>query len=138
MPHTDVTPTSASIASPGLGIRYIGGHCYAYSGTVDVDATETDLLNFTSGSGYIVARWLPQYMVAAHVGDDFRFVVYFNNQIVASLIMAAAADRDAFYPGVVHLVIPPFTEVKATADNATQNVARLVGGILTGRVYGAE
>jgi len=136
MAKAEGIPPTASVASPGLSLHYVGGHCYAYSGTVDVDATETDLLNFTSGAGYIVARWLPQYMVAAHVGDDFRFVVYFNNQIVASLIMAAAADRDAFYPGVVHLVIPPFTEVKATADNATQNVARLVGGILTGRVYG--
>jgi hypothetical protein len=136
MAEASVTP-EASVASPGLGLRYVGQHCYAYSGTVDVDATETNLLKFTSGSGYIVARWLPQYMVESHVGDDFRFVVYFNDQVVASVIMAAAADRDAFYRDV-DLIIPPLTEVKMTADNKTQNVARLVGGILTGRIYGAE
>jgi len=128
---------NASVASTGLALRYIGEHAYAYSGEVSVDSTETDLLNFTTGSGYFVGQWLPQYMVDSHVGDDFRFVVYFNDQVVASVIMAAAADRDAFYLQA-NLIIPPNTHVQITGDNKTQNVARNVGGILTGRVYGVE
>ena len=35
MPETDTIPVSASVASTGLGIRYIGEHCYAYSGTIE-------------------------------------------------------------------------------------------------------
>ena len=56
MPETDTIPVSASIASTGKGIRYIGDHAYAYSGAVALDNTtdENTYLEFTSGSGYIV------------------------------------------------------------------------------------
>ena len=56
MPDTDTIPVSASIASTGLGIRYIGDHCYAYSGEVNVANVELSLLDFTTGSGLIVGK----------------------------------------------------------------------------------
>ena len=50
---------SANVAATGLGIRYIGEHCYALSGqfgTGDVQSLTT-MLNFSTGSGYIIADW---------------------------------------------------------------------------------
>ena len=60
MPETDVIPTSASVASTGPGIRYIGDHCYAMSGAItstgSATGADTSYLNFVTGTGYIVAK----------------------------------------------------------------------------------
>ena len=53
MPETDVIPTSASVASTGLGIRYIGDHAYALAGEYTADTTTQTVLDFTTGTGYI-------------------------------------------------------------------------------------
>ena len=58
MPETDTIPVSASVASTGKGIRYVGTHAYAYSGSVGVDNNETTLLEFTTGTGYIKCIFL--------------------------------------------------------------------------------
>ena len=55
MPETDTIPVSASVASTGTGIRYIGDHCYAFSGAVSASGSEQTLFDFTTGTGYIVA-----------------------------------------------------------------------------------
>ena len=59
MPETDTIPVSASVASTGKGIRYIGDYAYAYSGTdaITAAAGETTKLEFTTGSGLIVAQF---------------------------------------------------------------------------------
>ena len=53
-------PPEASVASTGKGIRYVGNWAYAHSGSVtNVDtgaAAQTTILDFTSGSGFIVAK----------------------------------------------------------------------------------
>ena len=36
MPETDTIPVSASVASTGTGIRYIGDNAYAISGQIGV------------------------------------------------------------------------------------------------------
>lgn len=115
-------------------IEVYGDFAVAYSGVVSADNTETTLIESTTGNYLFVGTWLPQYMVASHTGDDYRFVVYLNNSIVASVIMAAAADRDAFYLQA-NLIIPAYTQVKIIAQNTTDTTANNVGGILTGRLY---
>ena len=56
MPETDTIPVSASVASTGLGIRYIGDWAYANSGWLSVaTGADTVLLDFTSGAGMIKA-----------------------------------------------------------------------------------
>ena len=56
MPETDTIPVSASVASTGKGIRYIGDYAYAYSGKIVINNETVDFLDFTSGAGYIVAK----------------------------------------------------------------------------------
>ena len=56
MPETDTIPVSASIASTGKGIRYIGDYAYAYSGALVLETSLIDFLNFTTGTGFIVGK----------------------------------------------------------------------------------
>ena len=57
MTEADVIQPSASVASTGKGIRYIGEYAYAYSGSLAVGTGAfEDLLEFTTGSGIIRAK----------------------------------------------------------------------------------
>ena len=133
MTEADVIQPSASIASPGLGIRYIGNWAYAYSGGVSVNNVETDLLNFTSGSGFIVAIWRADYFENA--GDDARWILYFNEVKVSSI--TANRNYEAGRESPVNIIIPPYTIVKITAQNITDTSVLELMTSLTGRVYGA-
>ena len=73
MPATDTIPVSASVASTGKGIRYIGDYAYAYSGTIEVTGTTTEItmLEFTTGSGLIKAEL--RFMSVEEGGNDLNF-----------------------------------------------------------------
>ena len=87
MPETDTIPVSASIASTGKGIRYIGGHCFAYSGSHPATAAgHTAMLDFTSQSGYIIAKIAFGNTSAS--ADHIEFEIKLNGEVV----MAAIAD----------------------------------------------
>ena len=74
----------ASIAATGLGIRYIGEHCYAMSGSV-TDAgsgsAATSCLDFTTGSGYIIATIAYASNSASTAQDEYIDISY-NGQSV--------------------------------------------------------
>jgi len=129
---------SANVVATGLGIRYIGQHCYAYSGLFVASATAATALDFTTGSGYIVA----ELQLNAAVSDTGSMkgtfsVLTFNGVSVAVLITANSAN-DA--PGSVRqsLIIPPFTHVVATIDMESSGADNDGSITLTGRVYGTE
>ena len=139
MTEADVIQPSASIASPGLGIRYVGNYAYAYSGAVTVADTETTCLNFTTGSGYWIAKWELHYtdngakpIIAT---EDFAFWLYLNNNIILILNASSSAG---FITAKPEIIIPPFTEVKVSAQNVTNNSDHWVFATLVGRVYGAD
>ena len=137
MTEADVIQPSASTASTGKGIRYIGDYCYAYSGAVSVSNTETDLLNFTTGSGLIVGRLQFRYATAgtAEIGEDFTFRLYLNQEFIMS--SRGKADTEWFAEQYVKLILPPNTLVKVTTENVTDSDSRGMAALLTGRVYGA-
>ena len=56
MPETDTIPVSASVASTGKGIRYIGDYAYFYGGANSASTTAENHIDFTSGAGFIVGR----------------------------------------------------------------------------------
>ena len=125
----------ASVVQTGLGIRYISGWAYAYSGSVGATDPETDLLNFTTGSGLIDA--FIQFNYIAISGNDFQYAVYFNDLLIQGYSVAesgATATADNF----IKLLIPPFTAVRLTALNLSGATSRQQAVSLTGRVYGAE
>ena len=75
MPEPDTIPVSASIASTGPGIRYIGDYAYANSGWLAVaTGADTVLLDFTSGAG----------MIKADLFWSFDYDLLVNGNILAS------------------------------------------------------
>ena len=135
MTEADVQP-SASIASTGPGIRYIGEHCYAYSGPVDTanENVEITSLEFTTGAGYILSSF--QFHNNQTTGDDIHFTLYLNNLTVFGITMQYSGTDKIENPATI-ILLPPLTEVKATVANASQNAARETLITMTGRVYGA-
>ncbi len=134
MTAADVIQPSASTASTGFGIRYIGSHCYAASGLKDsVSGSSADvlMLDFTSGSGYI--RALVDF--GNHVIGNYQtyFAIDFNGERV----MAYGQDNEPSQNTAPHpIIIPPFTRVQIYwGSNQANNDGYC---FLTGRVYGAE
>jgi len=138
MPQPDVIPTSASIASTGLGVRYIGNWAYAYSGLIASSGTEgspISILEFTTGAGLIVAKF--SCCKSDSVAERGLFAVSLNGAIVAKQFFRAASTAyDETFPMVFKIIIPPVTEVQLLSG--FENPAGDVTGSMTGRVYGAE
>ena len=142
MTEADDIQPSASIASTGLGLRYIGkDHCYAFSGTFVASDSEQTLFNFTTGSGYIVATLTmaaPIRMNTTDVASGYirGWQLDFNGQTVG-LFKADAGPEDMPTEIEVTILIPPFTAVVLTCiDNGAS--ANFTGTAnITGRVYGA-
>jgi len=143
MPHTDVIPTSASIASTGLGIRYIGEHAWCMSGTFVASESTQTCLDFTSGAGYILADFQLNAAIcvvnSSCVGGGYTqgFAIKFNGVVVA-LVKSNAIQEDMPTTGIQRLIIPPLTQVIVTviSDSADNSFASTVN--MSGRVYGAE
>ena len=136
MTEADVIQPSASTASTGLGIRYIGQHCYAYSGEIFVSgAGVTTGLEFTSGAGYIVAEFTA---TSDEIGGAQIFVdVLMNGVNVYALtwdVSGGSTTMGGMFP--IPIIIPPFTEIKTTQNTNTGD--ETFTHLLTGRVYGAE
>ena len=111
---TVIVPVNASVVSTGKSIRYIGDHCYAYSGLISVASSqgEVTLLEDTSGSGFIV-------------GNELIGMAYHVHNL-----------RDSTPDETVPVLIPPFTRIKLTAENLTADTGRNQSASLVGRVYG--
>ena len=112
---------SGSFTGPATALEIVGKHCYAYSGVQAVTA-ETSLLDFKSpGRAYIVGSFLFSYLPAS--GDDFVYKIYFNEAIIQQYIVPEA--RAYTEPdNVIPVVIPAFTQVKATAENVASGTER--------------
>ena len=135
MPQTDTIPVSASIASTGLGIRYISNYAYGYSGTVTISHTtgEVALLEFTSGSGFIKAE--VRIVSGADNDSDYSSRVYLNDILIAN----SRSDLRYTYQGFdrpLFFIIPPQTKVKITQERLTGSGDVDWFGVLLGRVYG--
>ena len=134
-------PPEASVASTGLSIRYIGDHCYAYSGFFSSNTSAQTVLDFTTGSGYIIGILQADAFVetAGDIGSGAHGLCYVEfNGINVALLKTDGQYEDMPAVTTVNLVIPPFTEVRVKYD-ASVTTATIEGCVsLTGRVYGAE
>ena len=133
MTEADVIQPSASTASTGKGIRYIGQHCYAISGATDIDSLAT-FLEFTSGAGYIVGI----FQVSGdsdNAGATFVTVtVTYNDETI--FLSKERRDLGQMNDWPVNLIIPPETNVKITGRCGAGAETNFTA-TLTGRVYGA-
>ena len=132
MPETDTIPVSASIASTGPGIRYIGNHCYAYSGIQVANAGSTaTLFEFTSGTGIIVCELT--FVEDERGSNSVTLQGYINSEQIMDLHYDASPQETRHvYP----LLIPPLTDVLINFKADGSNVNG--GAWITGRVYGVK
>jgi len=121
----------ATFLGPNKGLSIVGDYFYAYSGIVSINNVETTLLEFQTPKIICVGSWRGDYYTDD--SDDIRFVVLFNNQIVSSATFTSNKPPVDFY----HIIIPPLTAVKVTAQNITDTSAQDVLVSTTGRVYDA-
>ena len=137
MPETDTTLVSASIASTGKGIRYIGNYAYAYSGQVTTSGTgspNTSMLLFTTGAGIFVGTVAAQSDEAATAEEYLR--VTFNGLSIINAKWDNASSGESTLDLPIPIIIPPFTEVEVLVGVSSGTdiwTAQIIG-----RVYGAE
>ncbi len=140
MTEADDIQPSASIASIGTSIRYVGNWVYAYSGGKQINGGSQVLhLDFTSGSGIIVGQFLfsgPNLPANLPTGQTALFRIKFNNEIV-NLIKVETVSEDMPSILVMPIVIPPVTRVVIQAENGDSTAGMVTSCNLTGRVYGA-
>jgi len=126
----------ASVAATGLGIRYIGEHCYAMSGPVTdpgSGSAATSCLDFTTGSGYILAT--VAYASNSASGSQDEYVdISFNGVSVWTPRYTSSAEATNEQP--FEILIPPQTRFIFKWGLGSDT--RQISVILTGRVYGAE
>ena len=135
---TEAVPASATVASTGKGIRYIGSHCFGYSGILNVGDSAVELLSFQSGAGYIVGK--VQFYYPEAYTEDYKYSILLNGDVVFAYIAAAnsGSDDSSEPDNFINIVIPPQTQVSITAVNNTDTDVRTQGVAFTGEVYGVE
>ena len=102
--------------SPIGTLNLIEGHFYAYSGVHDIGSTETDMLNFPTGSSFL--KGIIQMNYAENNGDHFRYRIYFNNQIIQAFIEpSGSSGAPQGNQQFVNIIVPPHTAFRATAQN---------------------
>ena len=127
---------AASIAATGLSIRYIGDeHCYAYSGEITVSSAGHTMLEFTSGSGYIVGT--VQFLYTGAFSAIITYKILLNGIVVGGYSNSGNVASSGPEPDTpIPILIPPRTILKLTAISDTSS--RPQSALLIGRVYGAE
>ena len=136
MAEASVTP-EASTVSTGKGLRYIGEHAYAYSGQTAAGAdADASLLDFTTGSGYIVGQFQFSYAPDTLQSADCRYRIKLNGEIVIQYWDEADIREDANPHQFLPMIIPPFTRVETIA-NMVGVASQLMCSTFSGRVYGA-
>jgi len=132
-------PPEASVASTGKGLKYIGTdpiYAYALSGPVvsssGTEAPNVLLLDFTTGSGFIVSKILFVSTVASN--NKLFFKISFNG---VSVLEQTASNYYEINISPMQMIMPPSTRVQVywgvgneTADKGTC--------VISGRVYGAD
>lgn len=106
---------------------------YAYSGTVSFNNIETNILDFTTASYYLVSK--TQFGVNNYDGDDMDIGIKLNNTQVL-LNRSAVVGTNGLVNGLEwEIIIPPFTNFKLTAQNKTDTSSYNGYGILIAKAF---
>jgi len=121
-------------ASAGLNLNVIGNHAYGYSGVLDIDNAETNMLLFRTGNFYFVGTI--QFNYAERNGEAFMYRFYLNGSIVQAFADSGGSNSEPQPTNFINIIIPPYTQVKATAQNIVDTASRDQVCSMAGRIYG--
>ena len=138
MSAADVQP-SASVVSTGKGIRYIQNWAYAYSGAYTESQSPQLVLDFTTGSGIIVAEIQFNTFVGKTdpaAGSRGTCTITINGETLA--VLKADGQEEKNVGSVMQqVVLPPFTTLTVNVDSSGTSSDNVATVTLTGRVYDA-
>jgi len=125
-------------ASTGLTLNYIGDHVVANSGEILVNNNTVTMLNFSTGSSYIVGTFSYGVDQNASLGSSklIGFTISFNGEKIMQLVTQSSATLAMIDFDNNHaILIPPYTTV--LIESETTNAGNVpTYAMLVGRVYG--
>jgi len=125
---------SQTITGQDLQYTQDNQRCFAYSGLIEVDNTETTLLEFTTHSATLQVK-IQFNINEPGAGEAYQHQIYFNDIVVQGYLSPGGSDTTGRPDIAIHLIIPPFTKVKTTSDNIQDSASRKCIVSVTGRVY---
>ena len=128
--------SGGSFTGAAEALEVVGDFAYAYSGVVAVgDAGQnvpSTLLKFTTGNYLFVGTWQYFRGIPSNQGHDYIQKLMLNGTTVLEV---DDTGSNIFEHDSPLIIIPPYTEVEATSQNATSGADNNVVFTLTGRIY---
>jgi len=109
-------------------------YAYAFSGEKAAGTGDTDLLDFTTTSEYLIARIAFGYG-GVRSNDDFQANILFNGITIAEETYNNNYETSA--PQYFNVIIPPFTIVKISMTKIVGTIEIPTFAIVTAKVNGA-
>lgn len=126
--------SSQPVSGKALFFTPDNNRAYAYSGTIAFANTETNILDFTTDSYYLVSK--AQLGVNNYDGDDMDVGIKLNDTQIL-LNRSTVTGTNGLVNGVEwEIIIPPFTNFKLTAQNKTDSTSYDAYGILIAKAFG--
>jgi len=139
MAEAEGIPPTASVASVGPGLRYVGDWVYALSGQLDDFSSYTTGLEFTTGSGIIRGIFQFDAMVQTSntaAGDITLFKILIND-VSVGITKLDGGQEDQPPTVKIPILLPPFTKVEVQYHGSVNSSDYPTFLRFTGRVYDA-
>jgi len=127
-----MTSSQPVVTPQALNFTPDNKHVYANSGLIAVNNVENTLLEILTNTEYIVGRF--NFFYASDNSDNYLYSVYFNDVKILAYVVGDADNH--FLPLDVPLLIPPFTNVKFTADNISDSSSTTQAVTFIGQAFG--
>jgi hypothetical protein len=108
-------------------------YCFGYTGKKTIDDNVTTILEFTTASEYILGKYFTCYF-ENNIGQNYDFTLLLDDVQIDQITRNDnfADEKNSNF----EFIIPPFTNVKFTAQNVSDTSTRSVGVVFTGKVKG--
>ena len=123
-------------ASTGLSLNVIGNFAYAFSGTKQIETSNVEHLNFTTGNYVLVGEFTFYGAVDTAnlgLGDISGCTVAFNG-VDLFTVKIDTEQEDMPNPMVFPIIIPPYTEVVVNVITDDDSTNHLTAATLTGKI----
>tara|TARA_Y100000310_G_scaffold19074_1_gene18689 strand:+ start:141 stop:566 length:426 start_codon:yes stop_codon:yes gene_type:complete len=131
-----VGSTGGTFTGTAEALEVAGDFAYAYSGVVAVGSAgigvPSTLLKFTTGNYLFVGTFQYFRGVPSNQGHDYIQKLKLNGTTVIEVDDTASTTFEHDSPLII---IPPYTEVEATSQNATSGADNNIDFTITGRIY---
>jgi hypothetical protein len=123
--------SNATFTGTSQSLNYTkNGYVYAYSSTIDANTSQETLLDFNTGSDFIVASFYYSGYIGPNGGSasaGMRGIgsIYFNNVLVYQIMVDTDGGNMA-QTYIPKLMIPPHTQVIVKTNGSTATVDYVV------------